>query len=312
MVVYDNILINNNSTSSATARSVAIQDANTQVAPAPSGLMYSNFNDLYAPGTNGAVGLNGAANYRVTLADWQNNNTSASLSLDTASSNIAVNFVNSATNDLHLTGASVGNVSLLGDVVTGINTDIDGDLRGVKPYMGADQATGFCALTLKFNTQACPSPNTYTIELRNATSPYALVESVTTTAGGNIASVVGFSNAVDGTPYYVVVKGVNSVETWSASGVTFTSKAANYDFTTNLNKAYGNNQVLSGGIVSLYQGDANQDGFVNLADISAVNNVSSVFSTTPATDFNCDGSTDLSDLTLASNNSSNFIQVQKP
>ncbi|MEZ4823575.1 MAG: hypothetical protein R2942_14685 [Ignavibacteria bacterium] len=53
--------------------------------------------------------------------------------------NIAVNFVNTATNDLHLTGASIGNVSLLGDVVSGINTDIDGDLRGVKPYMGADQ-----------------------------------------------------------------------------------------------------------------------------------------------------------------------------
>jgi hypothetical protein len=66
MVTYDNIFINNISTSSATARSVALQDANAQVAPAPSGFLFSNFNDLYAPGTNGAVGLNGAATYRNT------------------------------------------------------------------------------------------------------------------------------------------------------------------------------------------------------------------------------------------------------
>ncbi|HMQ67925.1 MAG TPA: hypothetical protein PKA90_02995 [Ignavibacteria bacterium] len=312
MVVYDNILINNISTSSATARSVAIQDGNAQVAPAPSGLLYSNFNDLYAPGTNGAVGLNGSATYRNTLADWRNNNTSASLSLDTASSNIAVNFVNSATNDLHLTGSSIGNVSLLGDVVTGIDTDIDGDLRGVKPYMGADQATGFCTLTLKFNTQSCPSPNTFTIELRNTTSPYAIVESKTVTAGGNIASAVNFSNAVDGTPYYVVVKSVNAIETWSATGVTFVSKAANYDFTTNVNKAFGSNQVLSGGIVSIYQGDANQDGFVNSADILIVYNNAISFTNTPATDFNCDGVTDVSDIILGLNNSNAFVQVVKP
>ncbi|MEZ4691891.1 MAG: hypothetical protein R3A12_17745, partial [Ignavibacteria bacterium] len=98
MVTYDNLFINTVSTSNATARSVAIQDGNTQVAPAPSGLLYSNFNDLYAPGTNGAVGLNGSATFRNTMADWRNNNTSVSLSLDTASSNIAVNFVNTATN----------------------------------------------------------------------------------------------------------------------------------------------------------------------------------------------------------------------
>ncbi|MEZ4823576.1 MAG: hypothetical protein R2942_14690 [Ignavibacteria bacterium] len=47
----------------------------------------------------------------------------------------------------------------------------------------------------------------------------------------------------------------------------FVSKAANYDFTTNVNKAFGSNQVISGGIVSIYQGDANQDGFVNSGDL---------------------------------------------
>ena len=305
MNVADNIFYNNISTANATARSVAIQDGNAAV---PSGFLKSNYNDLFSPGTNGAVGLNGAATFSTTLANW----TTANPLLDINSSNVVVNFVNTAIGNLHLTGASVGDIALLGTEIPGITTDIDGDIRGVKPYMGADQANGFCALTLKFNTQSCPSPNTFTIELRSTTSPYALVESKTTTAGGNIASVVNFSNAVDGTPYYVVIKSANAVETWSATGVTFTGKVANYDFTTNINKAFGSNQILSGGIVSIFQGDANQDGFVNSGDILAVYNNAITFANSPSTDFNCDGVTDVSDIILGLNNSNTFVQKQTP
>lgn len=314
-VVYitrNNIFFNNISTASVTSRSVAIQDANTQVAPAPSGLMKSNFNDLYAPGTNGAVGLNGSATFRNTLADWQSNNTSAALSLDTASSNVNVNFVNSGTGDLHLTGSSIGNLSLLASPIAGITTDIDGNTRGVKPYMGADEATGLSGLTLKFNWESCPSVNSVTILLRNSTSPYAIVESVNGTAGGNVSSVIGFGNAVDGVPYYVVVKSVNSVETWSATPVTFSSHAASYDFTTALSKAYGNNQILSGGIPSIYQGDANQDGQVDGTDVVLTYNDASIFVTSPSTDYNCDATTDLTDILIAFTNAKNFVGIQRP
>lgn len=308
--VYDNILYNNINASGA-SRSVGLWDANTQTAPAPSGLCLSNFNDIYAPGANGAVGLNVTAAFRTTLADWQSNNTSAALSLDTASSNINVFFVNTATGDLHLTGSSIGNLGLLGED-EGITTDIDGNPRGIKPYMGADESTGLSGLTLKFKWESCPSVNSVTILLRNSTSPYAIVESVNGSAGGNVSSVIGFGNAVDGVPYYVVVKSVNSVETWSATPVTFSSHAASYDFTTSLSKAYGNNQILSGGIPSIYQGDANQDGQVDGTDVVLTYNDASNFLTSPATDYNCDATTDLTDILIAFTNAKNFVGIQRP
>ena len=178
--------------------------------------------------------------------------------------------------------------------------------------MGADEATGLSGLTLKFNWESCPSVNSVTILLRNSTSPYAIVESVNGTAGGNVSSVIGFGNAVDGVPYYVVVKSVNSVETWSATPVTFSSHAASYDFTTALSKAYGNNQILSGGIPSIYQGDANQDGQVDGTDVVLTYNDASIFVTSPSTDYNCDATTDLTDILIAFTNAKNFVGIQRP
>jgi len=319
MVTYDNIFYNNVSTSSATASSIAIQDGNAQTAPVCSGLLVSNFNDLYAPGTNGQVGANtNTAPYvlRNTLALWKSNNLANPLftnnACDTASSSVNVNFVNSAAGDLHLTGSSIGDINLLGTEITGISTDIDGNPRGVKPYMGADESTGLSGLTLKLNWESCPNAGPITVELRSGSSPYGLIESANGTGGGNVASLINFGNAADGTPYYVVVKSANSVETWSAGTVTFSSHAASYDFTTSISQAYGNNQKLSGGIPSIYQGDANQDGFVNTADVLATYNNASAFITAPNTDFNCDGITDITDVILAYNNSTNFIQKQRP
>ncbi|MEZ4822367.1 MAG: hypothetical protein R2942_08065 [Ignavibacteria bacterium] len=148
--------------------------------------------------------------------------------------------------------------------------------------------------------------------VRSSNSPYNLVQSVNSTAGGNVFNNVVFSSAVNGVGYYLVVKSANMVETWSAAPITFTAGSASYNFTTALNQAYGSNQKLSGGIVSVYQGDANQDGFVNSTDILAVYNNAIAFLNAPSTDFNCDGTTDVTDLILATNNSSSFVQVQKP
>lgn len=102
------------------------------------------------------------------------------------------------------------------------------------------------------------------------------------------------------------------VETWSAAPITFTAGTATYNFTTALSQAYGNNQKVSGGIISVFQGDANQDGFINSSDILAVYNNAIAFLNSPSTDFNCDGVTDVTDIILATNNSSAFVQVQKP
>jgi len=316
MLTYDNIFINNISTSNSVARSIAINDGNTQTAPMCSGLLLSNFNNLYASGTNGVIGCNGAATYRTTLADWQSNNLAnpsfTNNACDTVSSSVSVNFVNTALGDLHLAGASLTDVSLIGDQITGITTDIDGNTRGVKSFKGADQPSGASALTLKINFQGCPSVSTINVLLRNTSSPYAVVDSVSGIGGASSPCVINFTNAVDGTPYYVVVKSVNAIETWSSGFATFSGGAASYDFTSALSQAYLSNQILKLGIPSIYQGDANQDGFVNTADVILTYNNSAAFITSPSTDFNCDETTDLSDVSLAYNNATNFVQKKRP
>ncbi len=301
-----------------TANSLDIRDnifSNVQTVGANRWAVYSgaaatvytdiNYNDYYY-GTAPNLGFLGAN--QADLAAWK-----IATGKDANSSSVLANFVNQSTGDLHLTGASIGDLNLLGTPIAGITTDIDGNTRGtVKPYMGADEATALSGLTLKLNWEACPNAGAVTVELRSGSSPYGLIESANGTGGGNIASVINFGNAADATPYYVVVKSANSVETWSASTVTFTAHAASYDFTSAISQAYGSNQKLSGGIPSIYQGDANQDGFVNTADVLATYNNASAFITAPNTDFNCDGTTDLTDVVLAFNNSTNFIQKQRP
>ena len=167
-------------------------------------------------------------------------------------------------------------------------------------------------LSLTTNFESCPSPSQISVLIRNTVSPFTVIDSVTATGGAQTQYPAVFKNAANGVPYYIVVKSVNCLETWSASGVTFSGGAASYNFTTALSQAYNSNQKLSGGIPSIYQGDANQDGFVNTADVLLTYNNSSAFITSPSTDFNCDGLTDLTDVILAFNNNTNFVQKQRP
>jgi len=145
--------------------------------------------------------------------------------------------------------------------------------------------------------------DTVTVELRTSSSPYTLVDqtkiflSTTGTGTGN------FSNAVNGTSYYLVIKHRNGIETWSAATQIFSSNSLTYDFTTASNKAYGNNLKQINGKWCIKIGDVNQDGFVNSADLNFVysNNVSG-FTGYNTTDLNGDNYTEISDLTLVFTN----------
>ncbi|MBK8551757.1 MAG: hypothetical protein IPL53_12110 [Ignavibacteria bacterium] len=188
---------------------------------------------------------------------------------------------------------------------------------GVSVTFGPDPTllNGPCEkiLGLTMNFEVCNSPSQVFVLLRNATSPYAIVDSVVGTAGIDLQYPIYFENAANGVPYYVVVRSVNAVETWSSSTVTFNGGSTTYDFTTALNKAYGSNQILNiGGVPSLYQGDTDQDGNVSLTDVLNVYGVLQIFGSTPATNLDCTGGTDLSDLIVAFNNSKNFIITQRP
>lgn len=168
-------------------------------------------------------------------------------------------------------------------------------------------------LTVMFEGFLNPStsnPDTITVQLRNSTSPYSLIESkqMLPNSSGNVLTV--FQNAAETTPYYIVVKHRNSIETWSSTTIQFVSGFASYDFTSAQNNAYGNNLKLISGKWCIYSGDVNQDGIINSIDVTSVfnNNVLGA-NGYYVTDLNNDFLTEIYDLHLVFIN--NLIGVQK-
>ena len=166
-------------------------------------------------------------------------------------------------------------------------------------------------VNMKF--QAINAQDTITVELRNSTSPYTLVESRRTLAGQGLPAVVNFSSVTSGTPYYIVLKHRNSIETWSSTPRTFNGDYMRYDFTTSPTQAYGNNMYDLIGSMALFTGDANQDGTVDGSDAGLIDNDAFNFvNGYVSTDLNYDDIVDATDASLADNNAYNFVGVVRP
>ncbi|MBK9331788.1 MAG: hypothetical protein IPM96_05105 [Ignavibacteria bacterium] len=220
--------------------------------------------------------------------------------------------------DLHLDGSSVQDPDLSARPIAGITEDIDGDTRSAGfPYKGADESTAFNLKTLNLtvNLEACsPVQDTVVVSLRSSTAPYGLIEMTKVYLSNTGTAAVSFAKAVDGINYYVVVNHRNSIETWSKNGgEVFAAGVLNYDFTSASSQAYGNNMVIVGIEWSNYTGDVNQEGVVDVGDLSLIDNDANIFATGYVnTDLNCDNVVDLADASFADNNATNFVSVSKP
>jgi len=159
--------------------------------------------------------------------------------------------------------------------------------------------------------------DTAKVYLRNASAPYTVIDS----ANGVIDSVTfsnifNFNNSYPGT-YYIVVKHFNTIETWSRLGgelLINDGYVYNYDFTSSNSKAFGNNLKLRGSKYCLFSGDVNQDGTVDLADGSLLDNDAANFLSGYyiSTDLNGDGIVDVADAVFADNNGFNFVSKVTP
>ncbi|MCB0727877.1 MAG: hypothetical protein KDD00_10460 [Ignavibacteriae bacterium] len=155
--------------------------------------------------------------------------------------------------------------------------------------------------------------DTMRVFLRNATSPFAIVDSAKSYLNQAGQGSFVFSLAANSTPYYIQLKHRNGLETWSKTTQVFSSGQLSYNFTTDSAKAFGNNMKKQGSNWVIYTGDVNQNGNIDLTDIVLINNDASVFSVGyRKTDVNGDNFTDLSDLIQTNNNSSGFVQKVTP
>ncbi|MEP7145370.1 MAG: dockerin type I domain-containing protein, partial [bacterium] len=165
-----------------------------------------------------------------------------------------------------------------------------------------------------------PSDNTLTpdiikVYLRNIQSPYAIVDSGEALLNSKGTVMLNFSKPFNGVNYYIQIKHRNSIETWSKpGGEQFTSSFLNYDFTTSLTQAYGNNMILKGSRYCLYGGDVNQDGSVQLSDLIPIYNDATNFvsGNNLVTDLTGDGNVDLTDIIICQNNLTSFINTIRP
>ena len=154
------------------------------------------------------------------------------------------------------------------------------------------------------------NPDSITVELHNASSPYALVDQSKVLLNTNGQGTAKFYSAMNGVPYYIVIKHRNAVETWSASPQTFTANTSAYDFTTASDKAFGNNLKLIGSKWCIYGGDVNQDGIVETVDLNQVFNDNVIGATGYiSTDLNGDSFTEVEDLSIVFGN--NVLGIEK-
>lgn len=157
--------------------------------------------------------------------------------------------------------------------------------------------------------------DTFTVYLRNIVSPFSKVDSANSIVDSlSFSGLFTFFNTPGGT-YYIEIKHLNSIETWSKSGgesLTNNGSIYNYDFTTSATKAYGNNLKLKGGKYCIYSGDLDQDGIVDASDLSFVDNDSfaGLSGRYLRSDVNGDNYVDASDVGIVDNNRS--VVISRP
>jgi len=157
------------------------------------------------------------------------------------------------------------------------------------------------------------APSAIKVELHAATSPYALVESKTAPLNTSGVGTFNFTTAVNGTPYYIVVKSWNTIETWSGTAQSFTAGTLSYNFTTAASQAYGSNMTQKGSNWCIFSGDVNQDGAVDSRDMGLIDNDNTNYVTGyTATDINGDSAVDSRDLGICDNNNAGYVAVVRP
>ena len=156
-----------------------------------------------------------------------------------------------------------------------------------------------------------------TVYLHDAIAPYTRRDSAT-----SLIDTISFNgtfvfNNVPSGQYYLVVKHFNTIITWSKSGgepLVADNSVMNYDFTSSVTKAFGNNMILVGLKACMYSGDVDQNGFIDATDVSLIDNdaFNFVSGVRLSTDLNADNIVDETDFALVDNNAANFVGVIAP
>lgn len=161
-------------------------------------------------------------------------------------------------------------------------------------------------------------PDTIKVTLRNSVFPYTKIDSAKTILNNTGDASLSFKspslqNNVD---YFIQVNHRNSIETWSATTQKFNFFEINYNFRSLLSNAFGNNMIFLAGSPSrfgFFNGDVDQDGTIDAADVSETDNdASNSLSGYVRTDVTGDNFVDASDVSLVNNNAFDGVSSVTP
>jgi len=154
-------------------------------------------------------------------------------------------------------------------------------------------------------TNSMNMSDTVRVYVRSIVSPYNVIDSGKAVINNSTLTGLYFFNTAPTGKYYLALKHRNSIETWSKNGGDSLVKGnvANYDFTNDSSKAYGNNQIKKGTVYCIYNGDVDLDATIDATDINIVDNAAAISATGYIiSDVTGDEIVDAEDITLVDNN----------
>ncbi len=156
--------------------------------------------------------------------------------------------------------------------------------------------------------------DTVFLKLANNISPYNVLFTDTAILDTNGNADFIFPPGITGNSYYLVLQHRNSLETWSASPVLINSPTMFYDFTLNVNSAYGNNLcTLGDGYFAIWSGDIDRNNLIDFTDLTILQNNIILFSYGyNLGDITGDNCIEAADYSLLENNLPLLLQVLKP
>ncbi|MEP7146696.1 MAG: choice-of-anchor J domain-containing protein, partial [bacterium] len=213
-----------------------------------------------------------------------------------------------------------GSNSLIYRYRDSINVTVDGPLfdQSLALEFGVIQSSlnNKCSqLNLSVKLQAIsPARDTVQVSLRDSKNSFRVLESQKVYLDSTGSALCNLTIPDPGYKYYIEIKHKNSIETWSRlGGEDFNSYALEYNFSNNINMAFGNNMILKNGLAHIYTGDINQDGSVNGLDVTDVYNSLILFTTGYLlADLDNDQMVTLHDMLYCYNNNIKFVHVYSP
>ncbi len=156
-------------------------------------------------------------------------------------------------------------------------------------------------------------PDTVTVYLRNAVSPFQKIDSAKAKLSASGTGTFIFNNAMSSSTYFIQTEHRSAIETWSKVPQTFFLNELSYDFTTDSAKAYGNNMKKAAAKWTLFTGDADHNNSVDATDVALADNDASAYASGYlSTDFDGDGFVDGTDFAICDNNAALYVGTIRP